>query len=43
MDGIIREVRDTLKNCVLAIEGNIVMTPQIVDAINCFFDARVPY
>jgi len=43
MDAIIREVRLTLNNCVMAIEGNIVMTPAIVDAIDCFFDAKVPY
>lgn len=43
MDAIIREVRLTLKNCVMAIEGNIVMTPAIVNAIDCFFDAKVPY
>ena len=26
----------------LAIEGTIIMTPDILDAINCIFDAKVP-
>jgi len=42
MDMIITLVRSTLNNVVLAIEGQIIMTPSLVGAINQIFDAKVP-
>jgi len=42
MDMIITLVRSTLNNVVLAIDGQIIMTPQLVNAINSIYDAKVP-
>lgn len=39
---ILTTVRTTMINMVDAIEGTIIMTPDIVDAINAVFDFRVP-
>ena len=39
---ILTIVRTTMANMVDAIEGTIIMTPDIVDAINAVFDFRVP-
>jgi dynein heavy chain len=39
---ILNTVRTTMENMVQAIEGTIIMTPDIVDAINAIFDFRVP-
>ena len=35
-------VRTTMVNMIDAIDGSIIMTPEIVDAINAVFDLRVP-
>ena len=39
---ILTIVRTTMQNMIDAIEGTIIMTPDIVDAINAVFDYRVP-
>jgi len=39
---ILTIVRTTMINLVDAIEGTIIMTPDIVDAINAVYDFRVP-
>lgn len=39
---ILTIVRTTMNNMIDAIEGTIIMTPDIVDAINAVFDFRVP-
>lgn len=39
---ILGTVRKTMGDMVLAIEGAIIMTPDIVDSINAVFDFRVP-
>lgn len=39
---ILTVVRTTMVNMIDAIEGTIIMTPDIVDAINAVFDFRVP-
>lgn len=36
-------VRSTMTNMIDAIDGSIIMTPQIVDSINAVYDFRVPY
>lgn len=42
MQVIIALVRKTLTDTILAIDGQIIMTPNILDAINAIADARVP-
>jgi len=39
---ILGTVRKTMGDMVLAIEGQIIMTPDIVDSINAVYDFRVP-
>jgi dynein heavy chain len=39
---ILSIVRRTLTNMVLAIEGSIIMTPDLVEAIDSVYDFRVP-
>ena len=39
---ILSTVRTTMVNMIDAIDGSIIMTPEIVDAINAVFDLRVP-
>lgn len=36
-------VRTTMLNMIDAIEGTIIMTPEIVESINAVYDFRVPY
>lgn len=40
---ILTTVRSTMLNMIDAIDGTIIMTPEIVDAINAVFDFRVPH
>jgi len=42
MQLVIDVVNKLLVDIVLAIDGLIIMTPEIVDAIDALFDARVP-
>jgi dynein heavy chain len=42
MQKVISIVRKTLVDICDAIEGQIIMTPDILDAINAVFDAKVP-
>jgi len=42
MDIIIGLTRDTLQNLQLAIAGTIIMSADLIEALNCIFDARVP-
>ena len=42
MQKVIGLVRKVFINTIEAINGNIIMTPDILDAINAIFDARVP-
>lgn len=42
MQRILGIVRKTLQDVISAIDGSIIMTPEISDAINCIFDAKVP-
>jgi dynein heavy chain len=42
MQRVIGLVRKTLSDTSFAIDGAIIMTPQILDAINAIFDAKVP-
>lgn len=42
MQGMLTIVKTTLNNIVQAIQGNIIMSPQIVDAINAVGEMRVP-
>jgi dynein heavy chain len=42
MAGIMKIVKTTFSNIVMAINGDVIMTPEIVDAINCVADLRVP-
>jgi len=42
MNRVINIVRKTLADVVYAIDGTIIMTPDILDAINAIFDAKVP-
>jgi len=42
MDIIIKLTRNTLNNLRLAIAGTIIMSPDLIEALNCMFDARVP-
>jgi len=42
MQGIMRIVKTTFRNIGMAIAGDVIMTPEIVDAINCVADLRVP-
>jgi dynein heavy chain len=39
---ILTTVRETMQSMIEAIEGSIIMTPEIVDSINAVFDFRVP-
>jgi len=39
---ILTIVRRTMVDMVDAIDGSIIMTPEIVDSINAVFDFRVP-
>jgi len=41
MQRVIGLVRKTLNDTILAIDGQIIMTPDILDAINAIFDAKV--
>ena len=40
---ILTLVRTTMKNIISAVDGTIIMTPDIVNAIGAIFDLRVPY
>jgi dynein heavy chain len=42
MQGMLTIVKNTLNNIVQAIQGNIIMSPQIVDAINAVGEMRIP-
>lgn len=42
MQRVIGIVRKTLADTIDAIDGQIIMTPEILDAINAMFDAKVP-
>lgn len=42
MKKIVDIVRKCFSDVIMAIDGTIIMTPDILDAINCIFDARVP-
>lgn len=42
MQKVISIVRKTLSDVVDAIDGQIIMTPDILDAINAIDDAKVP-
>jgi dynein heavy chain len=42
MQRIIGIVRKTCADVVDAIDGTIIMTPEILDAINAIFDGKVP-
>lgn len=42
MQNIIVIVKKTLQDIVDAIDGSIIMTPDIVNAIDCIFDGKVP-
>ena len=42
MKKIVDIVRKCFADVIMAIDGTIIMTPNILDAINCIFDARVP-
>jgi len=42
MQRVITIVRKTFTDTILAIDGTVVMTPDILDAINAIFDAKVP-
>lgn len=42
MQRVIGLVRKTLNDTILAIDGQIIMTPDILDAINSIYDAKVP-
>jgi dynein heavy chain len=42
MQRVISLVRKTLKDTMEAIDGTIIMTPDILEAINAIFDAKVP-
>lgn len=42
MQRVIGLVRKVFEDTIQAIDGQIIMTPQILDAINAIFDARVP-
>jgi len=42
MQIIINITRRTLTSLELAIAGTVIMTPELADAFNCIFDARVP-
>jgi len=39
---VLKIVRKTMIDMIEAIDGNISMTPDIVDSINAVFDFRVP-
>lgn len=39
---ILTTVRTTMQNMIDAIDGTIIMTPDLVDAINAIYDFRVP-
>jgi len=40
--GILQTVRTTLSNIIEAIDGNIIMTPDIMDAIDAIADTKAP-
>lgn len=42
MAGIMKIVKTTFSNIIMAINGDVIMTPEIVDAINCVAELRVP-
>lgn len=42
MNNILYIVRKTLNDIIEAIDGSIIMTPNIVDAIDAIFDGKVP-
>lgn len=42
MSNILYIVRKTLNDIIEAIDGSIIMTPNIVDAIDSIFDGKVP-
>lgn len=42
MSRILSIVRKTFSDVIEAIDGTIIMTPDILDAINAIFDAKVP-
>ena len=43
MQKVFNIVRSTLVDVCDAIDGQIIMTTEILDSINAIFDARVPY
>jgi len=43
MHTIIEKVTTTLKEIILSIDGQIIMTPSLANAIDCVFDSKVPY
>lgn len=42
MQLIISKVRKTCNDIILAVDGQIIMTPDILDAIGAIFDAKAP-
>merc|ERR1719313_3226357 len=42
MDTIIKLTGNTLNNLRLAIAGTIIMSADLIEALNCIYDARVP-
>ena len=41
MNNVLKIVRKCFKDVVQAIDGQIIMTPDILSAINCIYDAKV--
>lgn len=42
MQVVLKLTKSTLQNLQLAISGTVIMTPDLIDTLNCIFDARVP-
>lgn len=42
MQRVLELTQSTLQNLQLAIAGTVIMTPDLIDTLNCMFDARVP-
>lgn len=42
MQRVLTLVRSTLTELKLAIDGTIIMSENLQDALNCMFDARIP-
>jgi len=42
MQKVLRAVRSTLTDLKLAIDGTIIMSENLRDALDCMYDARIP-